>query len=273
MRHRPNRLMNLGQSIYLIFVLALLLIPLLALVPMSFGASSTITAFPVNWSTRWYVEVLGSPEWRSAFGWSMLTAVAASIISTTMGYFAAAAMVRSQSRLQPVVQILVMLPMMVPAVVVALATYVLANSIGLSGSWVAISIGQSLLGLPVAALIIAASLRGIDESILRAALSLGGRDAQVFRMVVMPMALHGILSAAALSFLIAFDEVLIAIFLTTPSLQTLPVRIFQAVQYELTPAVAVISVLLMAVICFGLVLASLYNLARRITAGEAHQQS
>lgn len=273
MRRQTGSLLNVTQGVYLVFVLALLLIPLLALVPMSLGSSSTISAYPAQWSARWYSQVLTSAEWRSAFGWSMLTAIAASVISTTMGYFAAAAMVRSQSRLQPVLQILVMLPMMVPAVVVALATYVLANSLGLSGSWVAISIGQALLGLPVAALIIAASLRGIDETILRAALSLGGRDFQVFRLVILPMAMHGILSAAALSFLIAFDEVLIALFLTTPSLQTLPVRIFQAVQYELTPAIAVISVLLMGVICVGLIAGSLYKwAAQRIAPTSNHTQ-
>ncbi|TNM63055.1 ABC transporter permease [Aliirhizobium smilacinae] len=252
-----------AQSAYLVVVLFLLIFPLLVLIPMSLGSSTTIAAIPQQWSLRWYDEVLGSPEWRSAFGWSMLTATAASIISTSMGYLGAAAMVRSKSRLQPLLQILILSPMMVPAVVVALATYLLSTSLGLDGGWVAISIGQSLLGLPVAALVIAASLRGIDETLLRAAVSLGARDRQVFLTVVLPMALHGILSAFGLSFLIAFDEVLIAIFLTTPSLQTLPVRIYQAVTYELTPAVAVVSVLLMAIVCAGMIIGGLYNWAMK----------
>jgi ABC-type spermidine/putrescine transport system permease subunit II len=68
------------------------------------------------------------------------------------------------------------------------------------------------------------------------------------------MSLHGILSAAALTFLIAFDELLIAVFLATPSLQTLPVRIYESVHYELTPAIAVISVLLTALLCAGVIL-------------------
>ncbi|WP_180355974.1 ABC transporter permease [Aliirhizobium smilacinae] len=73
-------------------------------------------------------------------------------------------------------------------------------------------IGQSLLGLPVAALLVAASLRGIDETLLKAAVSLGARDWQVFLNVVLPLSLHGVLSTLGLSFLIAFDEVLVAIF-------------------------------------------------------------
>jgi len=127
---------------------------------------------------------------------------------------------------------------------------------------------QSLL--PVATSIIAASLRGISDAVLRAAVSLGACRWQVFADVVLPMALHGILSAAALSFLIAFDELLVAVFLSTPSLQTLPVRVYQAVQYELTPVVAVVSVLLMACLSCGVILGELYRwVASRTTLPTA----
>ena len=263
---RP-RLFRSAQAIYLGLVLALLILPLVALVPMSFSPSATIVALPERFSTRWYETVFRSPEWRSAFGWSVLIAAASSVIATTMGYLAATAIVRTDSRLRPALQLLVLSPMMVPGVVVALSTYVLATSLGLSGSWTAIAIGQSLLGLPVATLIIAASLRGINESILRAAVSLGGRDNQIFWRVILPMALHGIVSAIALSFLIAFDELLIAAFLATPGLQTLPVRIYQAVHFELSPALAVISVLMIALVCAFLIVGQLYVWTTRRISG------
>jgi ABC-type spermidine/putrescine transport system permease subunit II len=251
------------QSVYLMLVLTLLLIPLVALIPMSFSPSSTIVAFPERWSLRWFNEVLGSAEWHRAFAWSLLTAGVGSVIATTMGYFAAAFLVRTASRFRPVVQLLMLSPLMVPEVVVALATYVLSTVSGLHGSWVMIAVGQSLLGLPVATLIIAASLRGINDTVLRAAVSLGGRSGQVFLLVTAPMVLHAILSAVALTFLVAFDNLLIAVFLTTPGLQTLPVRIYQSVHYELTPAVAVVSVLLLAVLCLMLVAGELYRWSSR----------
>ena len=261
-----SRLLGLAQGAYLAVVLTVLLLPLVALIPMSFSPTATIVAMPDRWSTRWYVAVLGSPEWRGAFGWSLLIASAASLVATTMGYFAATAMLRTGGRLGSLLRLFVLSPLLVPQVVVALATYVLVTSLGLDGSWVGVAIGQSLLALPVATLIIVASLRGISDTIVRAAVSLGGSSWQVFSGVVLPMALHGIVSAAALSFLIAFDELLIAVFLTTPTLQTLPVRVYQSVQYELTPVVAVVSVLLMAILCSGLVVGQLYQLASRRVA-------
>jgi ABC-type spermidine/putrescine transport system permease subunit II len=259
---RGLRLSGVAQQAYLAVVLILLLLPLAALIPMSFSPTSTIVAFPDRWSPRWYAAVLGSPEWGAAFGWSLLIAGAASLAATTLGYVAATAMLRTGGWLGSLLRLLVLSPLMVPQIVVALATYLLVTSIGLTGSWVGIAIGQSLLALPVATLIIVASLRGISETIVQAAVSLGGNPWQVFWGVVLPMALHGILSAAALSFLVAFDELLVAVFLTTPTLQTLPVRVYQSVQYELTPVIAVVSVLLMAILCISLVFSQFYQFVR-----------
>ena len=264
-----SRLTGIAQGTYLVLVLVLLLLPLVALVPMSFSPTQTIVALPDRWSGRWYAAVLGSAEWRGAFGWSLLISGAVSLAATSMGYLAAAALLRTDRRLRSLVQLVVLSPLMVPQVVVALATYVLAAQFGLEGSWIAIAIGQSMLALPVATLVIVASLRGISDTLLHAAVSLGGNPWQVFSQIVLPMALHGILSAAVLSFLIAFDELLVAVFLTTPTLQTLPVRVYQAVQYELTPVVAVVSVLLMAILCAGLIAGQLYQYVSRRVALRA----
>lgn len=251
-----NYIARLGGTLhagYAWLVLALLLLPLVALIPISLGDSATMSAFPDRISLRWYREVLGGADWQSAFRWSLLTASVATVIATSVGYLAAYAIVHSETRLKSMLEILMLMPMMVPTVIVAFSTYMLATWLPIDGRWLVISIGQGLLGLPIATLIIAASLRGIDPTLIRAAVSLGGDRRQVFRMVTLPMAIHGILSAGALSFLIAFDELLIALFLTRPGLETLPVRIYDSVTYELTPAIAVVSVFLMGLICLAMI--------------------
>ncbi|WP_138472507.1 ABC transporter permease [Poseidonocella sp. HB161398] len=247
-------------------LLALLLIPLIALVPISFGDSATMSALPDKLSLRWYREVLGGQEWRNAFSWSLLTTSVATLLATSVGYLAAYAIVHSRTRFKAILEILMLMPMMVPTVIVAFSTYILATWMPANATWLMIAIGQALLALPVATLIMAASLRGIDPTILRAAVSLGGQRAQVFRMVTLPIAMHGILSAAALSFLIAFDELLIAVFLTKPGLETLPVRIYDSVTYELTPAIAVVSVFLMGLISLAMIAGALI---RRFVAAAA----
>ncbi|SFC25402.1 ABC transporter permease [Tropicimonas isoalkanivorans] len=251
---------------YAWLVLALLVLPLIALIPISLGDSPTVSVLPDKLSLRWYREVLGGAEWRSAFWWSLATASVATLISTSIGYLGAYAIVHSQSRLKGMLEVLMLMPMMVPTVIVAFSTYVLATWMPANATWLMISVGQGLLGLPVATLIIAASLRGIDGTVIRAAVSLGGDRRQVFAFVTLPMAIHGIVSAAALSFLIAFDELLIAVFLTRPGIETLPVRIYDSVTYELTPAIAVVSVFLMALVCLAMLAG---EVIRRLAANAA----
>lgn len=250
-------------SLYSYGLIVLMLVPMVTLVPISFGDSSTMSALPDAFSLRWYKAVLGGDEWRSAFSWSLLTATLAAFLATLIGYLGAWLIVHSQTRFKAVLEILLLMPVMVPTVIVAFATYILAGWMPSGSNWLMISVGQALLGLPVATLIIAASLRAIDASVIRAAVSLGGNRVQIFTMITLPMAAHGIVSAAALSFLIAFDELLVAVFLTRPGLETLPVRIYDSVTYELTPAIAAISVILMALICLAMIIGGLLRRRNR----------
>ena len=252
-----SKLSKFALGTYAYGIVLIMLIPMVILIPISFGDGSTMSAMPEHFSMRWYREVLSGPEWRDAFYWSLLTAAIATVLSTSIGYLGAYLLVHSTSKLKGILEIILLMPVMVPTVIVAFSTYILATWMPEESSVLMIAIGQSLLGLPIATLIIAASLRDIDVSILRAAVSLGGNRYQTFMWVTLPMASHGIFSAAALSFLIAFDELLVAVFLTKPGLETLPVRIYDAVTYELTPAIAVVSVLLMVLIALALIVAKM----------------
>ncbi|WP_413741718.1 ABC transporter permease [Sodalis sp. RH15] len=252
MKTRPS-LSRSVLSVYAYGLIILMLIPMAALVPISLGDSATMSALPEHFSLRWYREVLGGSQWRESFSWSLITAGLATLISTAIGYLGAYLLVHSTSKMKGVLEIILLMPVMVPTVIVAFSTYILSNWMPADSNWLLIAVGQALLGLPIATLIIAAGLRDIDVSIIRAAVSLGGQRHQVFLWIILPMARHGILSAAALGFLIAFDELLVAIFLTKPGLETLPVRIYDAVTYELTPAIAVVSVFLMALIALALI--------------------
>lgn len=235
-------------GIYAVVILGLLVLPLVMLVPMSLNDGNTMRALPETWSLRWYEEVWFADSWRRSFFWSLAIGTIATVLATVMGYIAAETLLRISGLAKSVLEVLVLLPMMVPAVIVAFSTFLLSTWLKPDSNWWLIAIGQSLLALPVATIIIAASLRNIDCNLLRAAQSMGASRWQIFCGVKLPLALDGLIAAAALSFLIAFDELLIAVFLTRPGLETLPVRIYDSVTYELTPAVAVISVLLIVLV-------------------------
>ncbi|MDZ7910145.1 MAG: hypothetical protein U5N10_19200 [Gemmobacter sp.] len=75
--------------------------------------------------------------------------------------------------------------------------------------------------------------------------------------ITLPGIRHGLFSAAIFSFLISWDEVVLAIFMASPSLQTLPVKVWTTLRQDLTPVIAAASTLLVALTVLLMIAAAL----------------
>ena len=89
-----------------------------------------------------------------------------------------------------------------------------------------------------------ATLVGFDHSLTRAAASLGGNPVTVFRKVTLPLILPGVISGALFAFITSFDEIIVALFITSPYLKTLPVQIYTSITRDADPTVAAVGTLL-----------------------------
>ncbi|WP_292075385.1 ABC transporter permease subunit, partial [Mesorhizobium sp.] len=85
-----------------------------------------------------------------------------------------------------------------------------------------------------------------DKSIEDAAIVCGASPLQAKLRITLPSIRIGIFSAAIFSFLASWDEVVVAIFMASPTLQTLPVKIWGSLRSDLTPVIAAASSLLVA---------------------------
>ena len=79
---------------------------------------------------------------------------------------------------------------------------------------------------------------------MRAAASLGAPPLTAFRRVLLPLIAPGVVAGAVIAFIISFDEVVIATYLTTAEQRTLPRMIFSGVRESISPAIAAAAVLL-----------------------------
>jgi len=60
-------------------------------------------------------------------------------------------------------------------------------------------------------------------------------------LVTLPLVRSGVIAGAVFAFVISFTDVYLAIFLSGPTTITLPLRIFNFLEWEQTPIVAAIS--------------------------------
>jgi len=234
--------------------LAFMVMPILAVVPTAFSDASFLRLPPQGYSTRWFIAFFEDAQWRTSLVTSLRIAVLATILSVGMGTLAALGMARLPPRLRVGLKAVFIAPMILPVIVTAVSLYFMALQVGLQGTETAMVLGHSLLCIPFVLINVEIALRAVDPTWLHAAAGLGAPDAAVFRTVVLPNILPGIMGGAVFSFITSFDEVIVSIFLAGYSTKTLPVKMWEEIRLEFTPVVAVGAVLLIALtlVLFGL---------------------
>lgn len=242
-RRKTGLLTALLAAVTLLF----LVLPILIIFPLAFGSSEYLRFPPPGWTLRWMREILGSPEWVSSMLLSLRIAVMASVLAVCLGLATSFALVRGDFPLKRVIYAVILLPMIVPNIISAIAMFFFFSEIPTLPSTLSIVIGHTVLSIPITVIILASTLQGVDPQLENAALSMGADRLTAFRHVTLPLAVPGVVSAAIFAFLNSFDELLVAMFLAGTQTQTLPVRIWNSVMFQISPAIAAVSVLLIVV--------------------------
>jgi len=257
--------MRPALSTFVALLCLVLILPIGIVIVLAFSGGTFLKFPPDSYSLRWFIAFLGDERWRASLWSSLEIAVIACAVATLTGFGASYALVRGSFRLKKLVLSLSLLPIIAPTIVTSIAMYYVAARLHLVGSLVWVGLCHAVIALPVVLLILIAALQSVDPDLERAALSLGCGRLRMLRKVVVPLALHGIVSAALFAFLTSFDELVIALFLTDASTQTLPVRIWNSLHLEVEPTIAAVSAFLIGVT--GLVLALDALLRRRARVG------
>jgi putative spermidine/putrescine transport system permease protein len=225
-------------------VAGFLLLPVVFIVLLSFGSSRWLAFPPPGWTLKWYQELFADPAWLDAALTSARIATMTAILAVAIGLLASFALVRGQFAGREILRGLLLTPMVLPVVVFAIAVYAFFLRLGLGGTTIGFVIAHTVLALPFAIIPIATALEGFDKSIEDAAIVCGASPLEARLRITLPSIRIGIFSAAIFSFLASWDEVVVAIFMASPSLQTLPVKIWGSLRSDLSPVIAAASSLL-----------------------------
>ena len=169
-----------------------------------------------------------------------------SLVSTLLGLGLAITFDRFTFFGRNLLRALVMAPLMVPVVVIGVGLYVVFLRTGLNGTFLGLVIGHTVVTFPYATVVIGASLREVDRRLEQAAIGLGANPVRAFVEVTLPLIAPGIVVSALFGFLVSFDEVVIAIFVTGPETATLPRQIWDGIRFDLNPTIAAVATLLIA---------------------------
>lgn len=239
-----------GFKAITILCLVVLYAPLVIVTIYSFNASKSIT----NWeglSLYWYYDIFAGPEsakWKEAAWNSFTIAIVAATMATSIATLAATAMVRGgKFKLRTASFGLISLPLMVPEIVLAVATLIFFNSIGFTRGYFSILVAHTAFCIPFAYLPIQARMQGIEDTFEQAAMDLYANKRQAFTKILLPLMMPGIISGFLLAFIVSLDDFIITNFVKGAGVETLPTAIFGSVKQGLKPNIMAISTLLLGV--------------------------
>jgi putative spermidine/putrescine transport system permease protein len=153
-----------AAALTLLFLMA----PVLALVPMSFSGTRWLTLPPSDLSLRWYAELVTDRDWRQAIGTSLAVGASATVVAAVLGTLAGAALARARFPGREVVRGVVLAPLIVPAMLLAIAFYHLFARLGLVGTATALVLAHAVLAVPYVVLNVEAVMRTFDRRLERA---------------------------------------------------------------------------------------------------------
>jgi putative spermidine/putrescine transport system permease protein len=241
------RISNILLYGFVVLILAWLIIPIIIIVPMSFSGARFLTFPPPSWSLRWYEAYLGNAAWMQATRVSLIVSVSSAILATVLGTAAAYALNMTSSRLVRSLQMLLLLPLVVPIVITAVGVFLVYAQVGLLASMTGLILANMMLGLPYVVISVLVGLRKFDPTQEMVSRSLGMNRLRTFFVVTLPQIRPSVISGMLFAFISAIDETVVSLFIAGGEYQTLTKRMFTALRDEIDPTIAAISSLLTAI--------------------------
>ncbi|MQA35121.1 ABC transporter permease [Modestobacter roseus] len=249
-RRRPRGVDAVPWWLRLVVALVALyfVLPTLFVIPMSFSDSTTFSFPPEGFSLELYRNFFTDPVWLTSLRNSFFVAVVAAALATAVGTAAAIGLHSLTGRMAKLARTVLMISIVTPGIVLAVVVYISFLKWHLVGTFAGYALAHAAIGVPFVLVSVTSALSGLDPKLLRASASLGASPLRTFARVTMPLISRGIVTGAVFAFVTSFDEVVIALFLRSPTFQTLPVQMFNSVTFEVDPTIAATSSLVVTAV-------------------------
>ena len=248
--HRARWLRLLTKAVLALVTLLLVLFliaPTVVGVVISFTESSILTFPPKGFSFRWYEQFFTDPVWVSATRNSIVVGVISAVIATALGTMTAYALVRGRFRRKSGLLTYSMLPLIIPWVVAALGLYLVLVQLGLAYTLPGLVVGHVIIAFPFAVVLMTPAMSTFDWTQDRAAQVVGAGPIRRFYDVLLPFLRPSLLVCLWFCLVTSFTEIAFALLMSSTSMSTLPVIMFDGIRYNVSPTVAAAGGVLTAV--------------------------
>ncbi len=239
----------MGKSFRLSFIsviYAFLYLPIIVLIVNSFNANK----FGMKWggfSTKWYDALVNNASLMQAAWHSITIAVFSATAATLIGSLTAVALYRYQFKGKKLINSMLFIVMMSPDIVMGISLLALFLFIGLHLGFLTLFVAHITFCLPFVVITVYSRLNGFDVKMLEAAKDLGAKEWVILKQIIFPLAKPAVASGWLLSFTLSLDDVIISSFVTGPTYEILPLKIYSMVKVGISPEVNALATIMLII--------------------------
>ena len=248
-------------------LLLFLVAPALIAIPVSLTPKRFLSMPKGELSLRHFEKLFTSEEWMSSFWQSAIIGLTSAALATTLGTLCAIGLWRVSSKWGEAVRAFLLLPLVVPPIISAMAFYRFMVPLGLIDTYPGLILAHTVLAAPLVLITVSASLAGFDPRLEQASRNLGASNWTTMRRVILPSIRPGVLAGAIFAFIASWDEIVVTLFLSKFSVYTLPRRMWNGIRENTDPTVAAAAVVLIAITLIFFIIQAL-NARRSRNSGE-----
>ena len=248
---KPTFLRPFAIAVYL-FLFA----PIFVVILFSFNSIKSLNTFE-GFSLQWYEEFWNDDALRESLLYSLEIAFLTMIAATVLGTLLAIGLVRSRARWAGGANILMLVPLVVPEIVAGISALLIFSQIGIALSFGTIVLAHITFSISYVTIVVRARMISISDEVEEAAMDLGATRWQSVRLVLFPALWPSVLAAGLIVFAFSFDDYVLSFFTTGEEMQPLPVRIWSAIRFGISPTINAIGTLMMVVSLSAIALALL----------------
>ena len=219
-----------------------------------------------GFTLKWYLKLFEN-EWILEAAWNtLLLAVVSTLVATVLGTILAIGMDRFPwgRRARNVLETIVHVPVVIPDIILAASLVVVFGLLRFVSSifepgLLNMIVGHVTFQIAFVALVVRSRLGAIGRELVEAARDLFASNGYLFRKVMLPLLMPGIMAGAMLAFTLSLDDFVISFFMAGPDSQTLPLFIFAAVRRGVTPQIHALSTLIMLITVVLVILAERFT--------------
>lgn len=196
---------------------------------------------------KWYTQLLYDTDLQRVAWHSLVVGVLAATLAAILGTLTAIGLHRYRFRGRKLMQGLVFFLIIVPDIVLAVSFLMLYNTFGLPLGFWSILLAHTSFCMPFVAVMVLSRVKTLEPELVEAAKDLGASDSTILRRILLPLLLPAILAGWLISFTLSLDDVMISFFVSGPTFQILPLKIYAMARLGASPELNALCTIILAV--------------------------